>query len=181
MSELDRGRLGRRIAVVGTSGSGKTTMADAVARRLGIPHVELDAIHWLPNWEMVPDDVFRDQVSQALSGEAWTVDGNYGKVRDIIWARADSIVWLDYSRPVVMTRIIRRTFRRLVTRQELWDTNRETWDKVFSRDSIVLWAWRTYQRHRSQYPELLARPEHAHLAVVHLRTPRESRRWLATL
>jgi adenylate kinase family enzyme len=156
-------------------------MAAAIARRLGIPHVELDAIRWLPNWTMIPDDLFREQVAEALSGEAWTVDGNYGKVRDIVWSRADSIVWLDYPRPVVMARMVRRTLKRLVTRQELWNGNRETWRNTFGRDSIVLWAWQSYHRRRAEYPGLLARSEHAHLAVVHLRAPREARCWLATL
>ena len=90
----------RRIAVVGTSGSGKTTLAHRLAERLGIPHVELDALHWGPNWTPVAADLFRERVAQALSGEAWVVDGNYSRVRDIIWTRADTLVWLDYSWPV---------------------------------------------------------------------------------
>jgi adenylate kinase family enzyme len=179
---LNRGEIGRRIVVIGTSGSGKTTAAAAVAQRLGVPHVELDALHWESNWTPAPVDVLRERVRQALSGDAWTVDGNYGKVRDLVWTRADTVVWLDYSLPVIMSRLLRRTVRRVVTREELWGGNRESWRQTFmSRESILLWALQSYKRRRRQYPELLARPEYAHLAVVHLRTPGATRRWLSTI
>jgi adenylate kinase family enzyme len=66
----------RRIAVVGTTGSGKTTLARQLSERLGIPHVELDAIRYGPNWKETPDEIFRECVSQALSGRSWVADGN---------------------------------------------------------------------------------------------------------
>ena len=87
----------RRAAVVGTSGSGKTTLATSLAQRLGLAHVELDSLYWGPDWTPAPRERFREQVARALSGEAWTTDGNYGAVRDIVWARADTVVWLDLS------------------------------------------------------------------------------------
>src|SRR5579859_8182423 len=110
---------GRRIVVVGTSGSGKTTMASTIARFLGIPHVELDALHWGPRWTEAPLGVFRERVDQALSHEAWTVDGNYSKVRDIVWRRADTVVWLDYPLWLIMQRLALRTAGRIISRQEL--------------------------------------------------------------
>jgi len=104
-------KLGRRIVVVGTTGSGKTTLAGELARRLEVPHVELDALHWEPGWTEAPTDLFRERVTHALSGEAWVADGNYSAVRDIVWSRADTIVWLDYSLPTMLYRLARRTFR----------------------------------------------------------------------
>lgn len=173
---------GRRFTVVGTSGSGKTTVASHIAQRLGIPHVELDALHWEPGWAEAPLAVFRERVAQALAGDAWAVDGNYSKVRDIIWSRADTVVWLDYALRVIMWQLVQRTFRRIVTREELWGGNRESLSKaLFSRDSILLWALQTYRRRREEYPALLNRPEHAHLAVVHLCSPRATRAWLSDL
>jgi adenylate kinase family enzyme len=167
------------VAVVGTSGSGKTTLARRLSERLGIPHVELDALHWDPGWTPAEPEVFCERVSQALSGTTWATDGNYGKVRDIVWSRADTVVWLDFSLPVIMGRILWRTVRRLVCREELWNQNREDFAVTFlSRDSIILWALRTYRRRRSEYPVLLGRPEYAHLHVVRLRSPQEARRWL---
>jgi adenylate kinase family enzyme len=171
----------QRLVVVGASGSGKTTLANKLAQCLEVPHVELDALYWNQGWVPAPRDVFRERVAQALSGDAWATDGNYRVVRDIVWSRADTLVWLDYSLPVVMGRIIWRTLRRLVVREELWNGNRETFVGVFlSRDSIFLYTLRTYFHRRREYPELLSRPEHARLNVVHLRSPGATREWIET-
>jgi adenylate kinase family enzyme len=168
-----------RIAVVGTSGSGKTTLAQRLAERLGVPHVELDALHWGPDWTPPPLEAFRDMVLRALDGEAWTVDGNYGKVRDLVWSRADTVVWLDYPLWVVMARVTRRTFRRSLRREALWNDNREELGKaLFSRESIIWWALTTYRRRKREYPALFSRPEYAHLRVVRLCSPRAAREWL---
>jgi adenylate kinase family enzyme len=173
---------GQRISVVGTSGSGKTTTASQIAQRLEIDHIELDALHWEPNWTEAALDVFRERVSQALSGETWVVDGNYGKTRDIVWSRADTVVWLDYTLPVILWQLIQRTMRRSLTREDLWSGNRETLGKaLFSRESILLWALKTYRRRKREYPTLLGQPEYAHLKLVRLRSPRETREWLSTL
>lgn len=170
----------KRINVVGTSGSGKTTLAHRLARLLEFPHVELDALHWGPDWTPAPLDLFRRRTAQALSGERWVVDGNYSKVRDIVWSRADTVVWLDYSLPVIMGRLVWRTLSRVLIGEELWSGNRESLrNTFFSRDSILLWALQTYRRRRREYPELLARPEHSHLAIVHLRSPRQANKWLS--
>lgn len=170
-----------RIAVIGASGSGKTTLAFRLAQRLGMLHVELDALHWDANWTPAPRELFRERVTHALSGDTWVIDGNYGAVRDIVWARADTIVWLDYDLLVVLARVTGRTVRRAITQEELWNQNREHFrESIFSRESIILWALTTYCRRRRETPVLLARPEHAHLAVVHLRSPRAASRWLAT-
>lgn len=172
----------RRIAVVGTSGSGKTTLAHKLALRLGLPHVELDALHWGPNWTPAPRKEFRKRTERALGGAAWTTDGNYSAVRDIVWRRADTIVWLDYALPVIMGRVTKRTIRRFVTQEELWNGNREQfWDAFYSRDSIIWWALRTYRRRRREYPALFSMPEYAHLNVVHLQSPRAAGEWLNRL
>ena len=171
----------QRIAVVGTTGSGKTTLARQISQRLLIPHVELDALHWDANWAPTPLPVFQERTTQALDGDAWVVDGNYSQVRDIIWSRTDTIVWLDYSLWVIMRQLLWRTFRRVLTRERLWNGNREDIGLLFSRDSILLWALRTYRRRRREYPILLSEPEHTHLQVVRLRSPRATYAWLASL
>ena len=179
MAETGRAPGPRRIAVVGTSGSGKTTLAHQLAQRLGIRHIELDSIHWGPNWTPPPLEVFRDRVAEALNADAWATDGNYGKVRDIVWGRAGAVVWLDYSLPVVMGRVVKRTIHRTLTREELWNGNRERfWEALFSRDSIVRWALSTYGRRQREYPILFSRPEYAHLKVIRLQSPRAARGWL---
>ena len=172
---------GQRISVIGTSGSGKTTLARQIVQWLTIPHIELDALHWEPNWVEVPNDVMRDRVSQALSCSAWVVDGNYSQVLDIVWSQAETVAWLDYSLPVIMSRLMQRTFQRVITQQEVCNGNRETWKTSFSRDSILLWALQTYKKRRKEYPILLNKPEYAHLQVVHLLSPQATRDWLSSL
>ena len=169
-----------RINVTGTTGSGKTTMGRNLAQRLGVPHVELDALHWDPNWTEAPNEVFRERTSKALAGDEWVVDGNYSAVRDIVWTKANIVVWLDYSLPVIMARLWRRSIRRLRSQEELWNGNRETFRNLFlSRDSLFLWALQTYQKRRRDYPVLFNMPQHAHLTVVHLKSPREAVEWLS--
>jgi adenylate kinase family enzyme len=169
----------RRVIVIGTTGSGKTALAQRVSERLGVPFFDLDALYWGPDWTPYPDEQFRAAVRQALSADAWAAGGNYSRARDIVWARADTLVWLDYPLPLVLWRLLRRTARRIRTREELWAGNRETFRAQFlSRDSLFLYALRSHPRHRRQYPLALSQPEHAHLAVLRFRDPRETRRWV---
>ena len=173
---------GQRVVVVGTTGSGKTTTARQLARKLGIRHVELDALHWGPNWTPVPRHVFRERVGEALCGDRWVADGNYSVVRDIVWRRADTIVWLDYRLAVIMWRLVARTLRRAIRREELWQGNRESLRKtLLSRDSLLLWALRTYRRRRRDYPRLLQSADFAHVSALRLSTPSATRDWLASL
>lgn len=165
--------------MVGTSGSGKTTLAAQIAGRLGVPHVELDALHWGPNWTPAAPEVFQERVAAALAGDAWVVDGNYSRVRNWIWARADTLVWLDYPLWRIMARLLWRTLRRAFSRVDLWGGNRESLRTAFfSRDSILLWALQTYRRRRREYLPLVRQPPHRELWVVHLRSPRATQHWL---
>ena len=171
----------RRIVVVGSSGAGKTTLARALSQRLGVPHIELDAIRHGPNWVETPDDLFRERLAERVRAEAWVVDGSYGFARDISWGRAERVVWLDYPFPTVMTRLIRRTLRRIVIGEELWNGNCESLRLALSPDSVVVWAVKTLYRRRRQMRELSARPEYAHLQVLRFRSPAETNAWLAGL
>ncbi|HEY3232557.1 MAG TPA: EutP/PduV family microcompartment system protein [Roseiflexaceae bacterium] len=173
----------RRIAIVGVSGSGKTTLARQLSQHLSLPHVELDALHWDPGWVPTPAEVFRQRARQALQGASWVVDGNHPEVRDIIWSRADTVIWLDYGLALVMWRLMLRTLRRAATREVLWNGNRERTLRAhfFSRDSIFLWALRTYGLRRKEYPALFKSSVYAQVRPVHLRSPRATRSWLASL
>jgi adenylate kinase family enzyme len=173
----------RRIAIVGVSGSGKTTLAQQLSEQFGLPHVELDALHWDPGWTPAPAEVFRQRAAEALQGETWVVDGNHPEVRNLIWSRADTVVWLDYGLVLVMWRLIVRTFRRTATREVLWNGNRERDLRAhfFSRKSIFLWALQTYGQRRREYPAMFKMPEYAHVQTVRLRSPRATTSWLASL
>ena len=131
------------------------------------------------NWTAALPEVFRERVSEALRGDRWVVDENYSGVRDIVWNRADTVVFLDYSFWLIMRRLLRRTWQRSLKQEELWNGNREDIRKSFlSQASIVLWMLRTYQENRKKYPLLFQRPEYAHLAVVHLQSPEIAEAWL---
>jgi len=172
----------RRIVVVGTTGAGKTTVAGCLASQLDVPHVELDALYWGPNWTPVPVDVFRERVAQAVTQDAWVVDGNYSVVRALIWARADTVVWLDYRLSTILRQLCGRTFGRILRRQALWSGNQESFFRtLLSWDSIILWALRTYRRRRCTYPALMRDPQFNHVRFVCLRSPRQTQAWLTRL
>jgi len=173
---------GRRINVIGTTGSGKTTVARAIAARLDVPCIELDALFWKPNWGETPDEEFLPKVDEATRGERWVLDGNYSRTRPIVWPRADTVVWLDYAFPRVFGQLLRRTIRRAATKEPMWDGCAESWRKAFfSRDSILIWCLQTYWRRCCTYPALFARPEFQHLRLVRLRSPRATADWLRSI
>ncbi len=173
----------QRIHVVGTSGSGKTMLAKQIAQRLQLPHVELDALHWEPNWTAAEEHVFRERVERALQSDRWVVDGNYSRVRDLIWSQADTIVWLDYPFWLVFSRIVWRTLRRGLTRQALWNSNRESLVKAFGKESMILWMLKTYHRRRREYPAMLQQHQqhYPQVAIITLRSGRSTKNWLKSL
>ena len=171
-----------RISVIGTSGSGKTTFAGKLAEILRIPHVELDSLNWAANWTTVPKDVFRSRVREAIKADSWVVDGNYSKdARDLIWERADTIVWLNYSLSIIIYRLVRRTIRRIISREECCNGNRESLRGALSRDSIILWALQTYKRRRAEYPSLLESMEQRGAQTFKFHSPKEADDWLSRL
>lgn len=170
----------QRVAVVGTPGSGKSTLAAALAARLDGACVDLDALNWGPNWTPAPVPVLRERVSDALRGERWVTAGNYSSVRDIVWGRADTLVWLDYPLPLILWRLWWRTLRRVGRREELWGGNRERFGAQFlSRDSLFYYAITTHRRRRAEFIETAGQPAYAHLRVLRFRSPRWAALWLA--
>jgi adenylate kinase family enzyme len=138
--------------VVGTSGSGKSTLASQLADILGVPHLELDAVHHQPGWEPLPTEEFRRIVAARAAADGWVIDGNYGRVRDLVWARADTVVWLDLPKRTVMGRVVWRTLRRVALRRELWNGNRERWRNFFTwnpEQSVISWAWHKHAPDRA--------------------------------
>lgn len=150
----------RRVSVVGTSCSGKTTFANRLARTLRVKHVELDALYWLSDWVERPPDEFLSLVEKAAVGDAWVFDGNYTRTREKVWQRATAIVWLNYSFPRTFYRALNRTTRRIVTGERIYSGNRETFGKAFmSRDSILWWVLTSYYDKRRRYSKLLGEDE----------------------
>jgi adenylate kinase family enzyme len=158
------------------SGNGKTTLGRELARRLGVPFVEMDALVHGPGWVETPTEELRAQVEPIVASDGWVIDGPYrGKLGDLVLDAADVIVWLDLPIRIWMPRLIRRTGRRIRGREELWNGNKETLaSALWGRDALVGYAVRSHFRRRRIYPEALAK-----WPVVRLRSPAEVERFLA--
>lgn len=176
----------RRIAVVGVSGSGKSTLATRLASRLELVHLELDSLQHQANWTPLPPARFRERVDRFTSThDAWVVDGNYGVVRDLVWGRADTVVWLDLPRWKVMGQLLHRTTRRWLHREELWNGNRESIDNfIYLWDpdrSLLAWAWTQHAVYRRTYASALTDPRWSGIRFVRLQDRAAADRWMAGL
>jgi adenylate kinase family enzyme len=174
----------KRIAIVGTTSSGKSTLAKHIADKFGHDFVDLDALHWEPNWTGAPQEVLNERVKKATQTEKWVVAGNYSSIQPLIWPHAEAIIWLDYSLPRIFWQLTRRTFSRWWNRELLWGTNYENlWNhlKLWSDESLFHWLFKTYWRRKREYPILLAMPEHRHLKSIHFKHPTETDKWLNNL
>lgn len=172
----------RRVSVIGGSCTGKTTTSRELARKLGVPHIELDALHHDAGWQEAPADVLQARVDAALAAapDGWVVDGNYhGKIGTSVLERADTVVFLDLPRRTALRRVLWRTSSRIVSRKELWNGNRETLRNAFSRDSIVWWVIRQHGSYRTKWEPRIA--PLTHLEVVRLRSAGEVRAWLQSI
>lgn len=165
----------KRVVVVGTSCSGKTTYASQLARSLKVPHIELDKIHWQSNWRPRSVKSFRKLIRSVVELDCWVIDGNYHIVQDLVWGNATHIVWLNYPFLLVFCRALRRTVIRVFKKVELFSGNRETFKQAFlSKDSILWWVLTTFQSRRRQYCSLFTGRKFPHLAYIELQNPREA-------
>jgi adenylate kinase family enzyme len=171
----------RRVSVAGTSGSGKSTLGRALAGRLGVPYIELDALNHGPNWTEATPAELRRRVDEAMAAapDGWVTDGNYeSKLGDLVLSRADTLVWLDLPLALSLYRIARRTTGRIIRRTELWNGNRESIrSAILVRDNLFSWAVKSHRRKRRELPEVESR--HPHVRLVRLRSPQEVACFLA--
>lgn len=170
-----------RAVIVGTSCSGKSTLARELSRRLGTPHVELDALFWGPEWTARSAEEFRASVDLATAGPMWIVDGNYSAVRSLVLQRATAVIWLNYPLSTLMRRAVSRTFRRLLTRERIFNGNREPLLGFLHSYWIPWWVLRTCGERQREYAELLASPECGRLQVVEIRSVQQLTEMLAEL
>lgn len=167
-----------RIVVIGTSAAGKTTLAHALACSLAIPMIELDELFWSAGWQPKRPDDFVELVARAAADDAWVAAGNYGGARQALWPRANVIVWLNYSLPVVFWRGLVRTLRRCWTGEVLWHGNTESFRRTFlSRESILLWILATHGRRTRELRELQQDPRYAEIRWLEFRRPADASAW----
>jgi adenylate kinase family enzyme len=168
-----------RILVYGVTGSGKTTLAGRIAERTGLPWHALDDLTWEPGWVAVPPEEQRRRVETVCAGEQWILDTAYSQWMDVPLARVELIVGLDYPRWLSLGRLIRRSLLRTVDRRVICNGNTESLRQLFSRDSIVVWHFRSFTRKRTRIRAWAA--DRSGPAVVRLTSPRATRDWLTRL
>lgn len=170
----------KRIVVVGAAGSGKTTLARAVGKALETPVTDLDLLFWGPAWSRVDLNMFRERTQEVLANERWIIAGSYlRQVADLVWAQADTVVWLDLPRRVSFSRVLRRTVRQFVRREDVFPGCRQSLRAAW-RDRLFHSAWREPEEYRSVIPELLDRPEYGHVRLVHLQSTGAVAAWWAS-
>lgn len=164
-----------RYLVIGTSGAGKSTFAEKLATATHCPYIELDAHYWGPGWQAVLPEQFKRSVLEATQGERWVADGNYSAVRDVLWSRATHVVWLNYGRFTVFSRLLWRTLSRGLARTRLSHGNRESLRMAFlSKHSILLWSLSTYKTNQSKFATLRGHSEFAHLQWTEVTEPSQA-------
>jgi adenylate kinase family enzyme len=174
--------LSTRVLVVGTSCAGKSTFARRLSALTGQPYVELDELFWGPEWTPKPKDEFVSRVQRIASQGSWIVEGNYGAVREILWPRATTVVWLNYPLPTVFLRGLRRTVRRCVTGEELWHGNRESARRSFlSKESILVWILSTHRRRNRLFAALRQDDVYPQLHWLEFRRAGDAERYLREL
>lgn len=174
----------KKINVVGTSGSGKSTFSRMLATKLSYPYLEMDAMFWKSDWQESSDEEFFAKLKGFLSQERWVLDGNYNRTVDIKWADIDQVIWIDYPFSRTLYQAVKRALFRSITKTELWDKigNIETFRKsFFSRDSVILWTLKTYNRNRVRYTEMFNDPKYSHIEFVRLTSPRMAKKFIDEL
>ena len=171
--------LPHQIAVLGATGSGKTTFAYSLSKLLGIGHIELDAIYWGPNWTPSDPEKFLAQIKAALKTSGWVVEGNYRAIRNLALRKVDTVVWLNYSMLTVLGQLFFRTVRRTVRKKVLWNGNIESWkEQFFSSKSLFICAIRHTYKNRKRYWLLFQNPQYKHIKKIEFKSPEQTCNWL---
>jgi adenylate kinase family enzyme len=173
----------KKILIIGSTGSGKTTLGRVLAARLGYPHSDLDDLFWLPGWTSRTPDDFLAQALSAADRECFVISGNYfSYAGHELRQRADTLVWIDYSFGRNLWQLLQRSLQRIKYKIVICNGNREDWKKLFSKDSIVLWFFRTFYKNRQRYGDIFANPGlYPHLTYIRLTSPAQAEKWLQTL
>lgn len=165
--------------VYGVTGAGKSTCAQRLGERTGLPVVLGDELTWLPGWVAVPEEEQRRIFTEVAAGEEWVLDTAYGLWLDVVLPRVDLVVGLDYPRWFSLQRLLRRTLLRIVDRRPICNGNTESLRGLVSRDSILVWHFRSFPRKRARMRAWAASADGPE--VLLFRRPRELEAWLRSL
>ncbi|MFF2650274.1 adenylate kinase [Streptomyces sp. NPDC058045] len=169
-----------RVLVVGVTGAGKSTLARAVGGRLGLPYHEMDAMYFGPGWSV--NARLAEDVARIAAQPRWIIDSiGAPEVRDLLWQRADAVLWLDYPRRVVLPRVLRRSLRRSLTRERIFGGNRETWAGWLSPEHPVWWSCSQHTARRTEIRRRTADPHFTPLTTHHFPHPTDTEAWPAAL
>lgn len=174
----------KKINVIGTTGSGKSTFSMRLANKINCAYIQMDELFWKTSWEESLDEEFFDRVKEAISGNFWVLDGNYSRTNDIKWAKADTIIWVDFSYGRTLYQLLKRTIMRVYSKKELWPEtgNTESFKKSFmSKKSILLWFFKNYKKNKRRYSELMKSPSIKHIKFIRLRSPREINKYINSI
>jgi adenylate kinase family enzyme len=172
----------KRIVIIGSSSSGKTTLGQTLSKRLNIEHQELDFFFWEPNWTQADPESFRQRVDPFTAKETWITDGNFSQVRDLVWGRATSVIWLDYPFHIIIKQFFKRSIIRSFKKEKLWDKNTETlWNSMLRPDSLLMWILKTYKRNKKRYSALMDSKEFPNVKYIRLKNPKETEQFLNKL
>ena len=182
--------LGTRIHVIGNSCSGKSTLAEQIGAAMDLPVVELDGLNWLPNWvglNATDPEALRERIREATQGDQWVLAGSYAEYcADTCWPRLQTMIWLDMPRWRLIPRVLRRSWRRWHTQEQLWGTtNTESFFKQLmvwrGEDSLVGWIWTQAERKRRRTLAMMSDPRYAHIRFIRLTSPRDVQEFVAAV
>ena len=172
----------KRIQIVGSIGSGKTSLGKKLSKKMGIPHFELDTLFWLPGWKIRPfDEIFELAYVQA-DKPAWIICGNFSFLKHVTLDEADTIVWLDYPFWVCFWQTLKRAISNIVKQKKCCNGNQETFGRLFfSKNSILLWMIRTFKRRNKRYAFLIKDPMYKDKTFVRLQSHKETAQWFKSI
>ncbi|MBT4793291.1 MAG: adenylate kinase [Halobacteriovoraceae bacterium] len=173
----------KKVVVIGTTGSGKSTFANKLAVKLSSPYIQLDKLFWKPNWQWPSEEEFFQAIRNEIDKESWIVDGNYTRTQAITWTDADTVIWIDLPFWLTFYQCFTRSFKRALSNEELWPNtgNRESFGRMFSKDSILLWLFKTYDANKKKYKDKISNPLHHHITFHNLKSRKDMEEFLSKI
>lgn len=162
----------KKIIVIGTTGSGKSTLAKKISKKLNYPYIQLDKLYWKADWVGSSDEEFFQKIEAATSQKSWVLDGNYTRSSHLTWTKADTVIWIDLPFWQTLYQNISRSIKRAIIKEELWEGtgNRESFSRLFSRDSFVGWLFQTYRPNKIRNEAKLKSEEYKHIKFYRLKS-----------